>query len=62
MTELLARWENIKKDNHGKHCKDQRKFFPPFVIIVDGMLGREDLVVLSQLIRVMEDKREEPLL
>ena len=27
MTALLARWEKIKKDNHGKHCNDQRNFF-----------------------------------
>ena len=27
MTALLARWENIKKDKHGKHCHDQRMFF-----------------------------------
>ena len=49
MTSLLARWENIKKDKHGKHCHDQRKHFLPFVLSVDGMLGRESLVVLSQL-------------
>ena len=45
---LLTRWENIKKDKHGKQCHDQRKHFSPFVILVDGMLGIEALVVLSQ--------------
>ena len=25
MISLLARWKNIKKDNHGKHCQDQHK-------------------------------------
>ena len=25
MTSLLARWENIKKNEHGKHCNNQRK-------------------------------------
>ena len=53
MTSLLARWENIKKDEHGKHCHDQRKQFLPFVLSVEGILGREALVVLSQLSRVM---------
>ena len=25
MTALLARWEKIKKNKHGKHCHNQRK-------------------------------------
>ena len=37
---LLARWEKIKKDKHGKQCNNPRKYFSPFVISVDGMLGR----------------------
>ena len=48
MTAILARWENIKKDKHGKHCHDQQKMFSPFIISVDGMLGREALAVLYQ--------------
>ena len=60
-TSLLARWEKIKKDKHGKHCNDQQKLFSPFVLSVDRMLGRESLVRLSQLSRVMAEKREEPL-
>ena len=47
-TSLLARWEKIKKDKHGKHCYNQRKHFA-FFLSVDGVLGREGLVVLSQL-------------
>ena len=27
MTALLARWENIKKDKHGKHCNNRQKHF-----------------------------------
>ena len=27
ITSLLGRWENIKKDKHGKHCHDQRNCF-----------------------------------
>ena len=57
MTSLLARWENIKKDKHCNQCHDQRKHFPPFFLSVDGMLGREALVEISQLSRVMGDKR-----
>ena len=49
MAALLAQLETIKKDNHGKHCHDHQKYFSPFVISMDGMIGREALVVLSQL-------------
>ena len=37
MTSLLARWENIKKEKHGKHCNDQRKLFLLFVLLVYGV-------------------------
>ena len=60
-TALLARWETIKKDKHVKHCHNRQKHFSPFFLSVDGMLGREALVILSQLSRFMEKKREEPL-
>ena len=59
MTALLARWENINKDKHGKHCHYQQKMFSPFVLSVDGMLGMEYLVVLYQFIRFAAEKREE---
>ena len=49
MTSLLARWEKIKKYKHSKHCNDQRKHFLLFLLSVDVMLGRESLVMLSQL-------------
>ena len=45
---LPARWEKIKKDNHSKHCRDQQKYVSPFVLSVN-MLGREALIVLTQL-------------
>ena len=61
MTALLTWWEIISKDKHGKHCNNQRKHFSPFVLSVDGMLGREDLVVLLQLSQVIPEKMEEPL-
>ena len=40
MAALPARWETIKKDKHGKHWHDQQNHFSPFVLSVDGMLGR----------------------
>ena len=56
MAALLAHWETIKKDNHSKHCHDRRKHFSPFFLSVDGMLGREALVLLSQLNICMAEK------
>ena len=61
MTSLLVRLEKVKKDKHGNHCHDKGKHFSLFVFSVDVMLGREALVVLYQLSRVMAEKREETL-
>ena len=58
MTAFLTRWETIKKDKNVKHFHDQRNVFSLFVLSVDGMTGREVLVVLSQLSRLMAEKRE----
>ena len=49
MATLLARWVTINKNKHSKNYNDQRKKFSPFVLSVDGILGRESLVVLAQL-------------
>ena len=62
MIELLAQWETIKKDKHGKHYNDQRKHFSPFIISVDNMLGREAVFVLVKFSWVMSAKSEKPLL
>ena len=62
MSKLMVRWEKIWKYNQGKHCNNRRKYFLLFVLSVDRLLGREDLVVLSELSQVMAEKREEPLL
>ena len=61
MVTLMARWEKMKKDKHGKHCHEQRKHFSPFALSVDGMLGREALVVLANLSRLIAVKMNEPL-
>ena len=49
MGTLLARWKKEKKDKHGKHCNEQRKKKSPFFLSIDGMLGKEALVVLANL-------------
>ena len=38
---LLAFWENENRDKHDEHCHDQRKHFSPFVLSLDGILGKE---------------------
>ena len=56
MAEIQTWWEKIKKDKHGEHCRDQRKYFFPFVLSVNGMLGRESLVVVVNLSRLVAVK------
>ena len=53
MSALLAGWETIKNNKHGKHCNNQQK--------QDEMIGREALVVLAQLSRIMAEKMDESL-
>ena len=62
MSALLSKWKTIKNYKQGKQRHNQHNCFSPFFLSVNGMLGREALVVLSQLSRVMAEKREEPLL
>ena len=50
------------KDNHSKHFHKQRKKFSQFSLSVDGMLGKEALVVLTSVRQLMEKKIEEPIM
>ena len=61
MAALLDWWEKIKKDKHSKNCHHQWKYFYPFVLSVDGMLGRESPVVLVNLSRIMAVKMDKPI-
>ena len=51
----------MKNDKHFKHCYDQRKHFSPFVLSIDGILGKEALVVLANLSQLMAKKKDEPI-
>ena len=51
----------MKNDKHGRHLHDQQKNFPPFVLSVDGILNKEDQVVLDTLSRLTATKTEEPI-
>ena len=62
MAELLAWWKKINKDKHGKHCHYQEIYCSLFVISVNEILGREALVLLKNLTRLMAKKMNEPIL
>ena len=49
MGKLLYLWEKENKDKHGKHFHEKWKHFYPFVLSVDDMLGKEALVVRTNL-------------
>ena len=49
MYKLLDWWGEIKKYKHGQYFYDQWKHFSPFFISVDGMVGKEALVLLTTL-------------
>ena len=61
ITALLYRWDKIKKDKHGKNFHGQRKHFSPFVLSVGLILGREALLVLANLGRLVAAKMYEPI-
>ena len=47
MDKLLAGWEKLKKEKYGQARYNQRRKFSPFVLSVEGMMGKEALVVLA---------------
>ena len=61
MEDLLARWEKIKKDKHGMNRHNQRKHISPFFLSIYDMLGREALVILKNLSRLMSSKMDETI-
>ena len=61
MGQLLACWDNENKDTHGKHCHNKQRDFSLSTLSVDGMLGKEAPVVLSNLSRIITEKPEEPI-
>ena len=52
----------MKKKKHGRHCHNKRKHCSPFVLSVDGMLGKDAQVVLTTLSQLMAPKTEEQIL
>ena len=62
MDKILASWEKQKKDKHGKHFHEQRKHFSLFVLSVDGLLGKESLVLFANLSWLMAAKMDKTIL
>ena len=51
----------MNKDYNSKHFHEKRKRFSPFIVSVDGMLGREALVILANLSQIVASKMDEPI-
>ena len=60
MVTLLDQCEKINKDNHSKNFHEKHNLFYPFILSVDGMIGREALGILENLSRLMAEKTDEP--
>ena len=46
MDTLFPGWEQIKRDKYERHCHEKWKHFSPFILSVDGMMGKEAQVIL----------------
>ena len=58
---LLYCWGEINKEKYVKNCHKQRKLFYLFTLLLDGVLGREILVVHVNLSRIVSVKMNESL-
>ena len=54
--------EKIKRGKHSNNFHKQQKDFYPFFLYVHGMLGKEALATLTNLIQIVAVKMEDPLL
>ena len=60
MDKLLASQDKENKDKHVKHLCKQHEHFSPLFSSVDGMLRKDPLVVLTNLIELMVEKLRDP--
>ena len=58
----MYQWGKIKKEKRGNNCYIQWKHFYLFVILVDGVMDKEEQVVLTTLSLTMATKKDEPSL
>ena len=61
MDKLLEGWEKTNKDKHGQAWYNQRRHFSLFVLLVNGMMGKEALVILATLSQLMAAKMDKPI-
>ena len=60
MGNLLDLWDKENKYKQVKHCHEKWKN-SPFVLLLNGMLGKEALAVLTNLSQLMAEKLKEPI-
>eukprot|EP00957_Ditylum_brightwellii_P156884 11940468-Ditylum_brightwellii.AAC.1 len=56
MEAVLATQEKEKKDKYLQACLEQRRYFLPFVVSTDGMMGHEASMVLKQISQKLAKK------
>eukprot|EP00957_Ditylum_brightwellii_P028195 2129152-Ditylum_brightwellii.AAC.1 len=61
LEKALLVWEKEKKAKYLQACLNQNKHFSPFVVLVDGMLGKEACMVLKQLSQKLAAKWDCPM-
>eukprot|EP00957_Ditylum_brightwellii_P163881 12476371-Ditylum_brightwellii.AAC.1 len=58
---VLEKQEKDKKRKYLQACIDQRRHFSPFVVSVDGMLGKEAAIVLKRISQKLAQKWDCPM-
>ena len=59
--QTLLDWQKrVKKDKHVKHFHNQCEHFFLFVLYVNGMLGKDNPIILANLSQLMAAKMKEP--
>jgi len=57
---VIESQEKRKKSKYLKPCHEQRRSFTPFVVSVDGLMGREAKALLKRLAHHLTDKWKKP--
>jgi hypothetical protein len=57
---VLAAHERERKKKYLEEYLEQRRHFTPFVVSTDGLLGKEEKVLLKKLSAIFAEKWEKP--
>jgi hypothetical protein len=57
---LAEHHEREKKKKYLEPCLEQRRYFTPFVVSTDGLLGKEAKTLLKRLSALLSEKWEKP--